>query len=144
MPPRAAQYHPDLVTVTVGGSLIQGYADGEFVTVEPMSDAVLEEVGTDGEVAISRSADRRMKVTIKLIGTSLSNAVLSSIVNAQLNAPGAMPTVNVQVEDVLGGSIASGAESWISKWPQKSYDRTAKTLEWEIHVASGDREELGN
>lgn len=140
---RLAKYNPDLVTITVGGVLIQGYADGEFVTIDHPGDQFLDEVGTDGEVAMSPSNDRRMTLTIKLLQTSQSNAYLSSLMNAQLNTS-PTPTVEIQVEDVGGGTLAYGAESWITKWPASSMDRTAKSREWAFRVANGNREEAGN
>jgi hypothetical protein len=141
---RLAKYNPDHVAITAAGVLIQGYADGEFVVIEHMTDQFQEEVGTDGEVVVSPSNDRRMKITIKLMQTSQSNPVLSSLLNAQLNAAGPMPTFEIQVEDTDGGTTAHGSEAWIAKWPSSSFDRTAKSREWEIHVAFGTRDEAGN
>jgi hypothetical protein len=140
---RLAKYNPDLVTITVAGVLIQGYADGEFVTIAQAADQFVDEVGTDGEVARSPTNDRRMDITIKLIQTSQSNAVLSSLLNADLNNPNGQ-TFSCQVEDVAGGTIAFGAESWIKKWPDSSFDRTAKSREWVIRIANGTRDEAGN
>ena len=140
---RLAKYNPDLVTITVGGVLIQGYADGEFVVIEDMSPLFNEEIGTDGEVARSPSNDRRKKITIKLLQTSKSNAVLSALLQADLNTPNGA-TFECSVEDTLGGTICHGAESWIVSYPSSSFDRTAKSREWELHVANGDRAEAGN
>lgn len=140
---RLAKYNPDLVVITVGGVIIQGFADGEFITVEPITPAFQEETGTDGEVALSPSNDRRLKVVIKLIQTSVSNAYLSSLLNESINDP-TIPTFEFNMEDTLGGSVAHGAEAWIVSFPSRSYDRTAKSREWEIHVASGTQDDVGN
>jgi hypothetical protein len=143
MPPRLAKYNPDQVSITCGGVLIQGFADGEFITVEQMTPSFDEVVGTDGEVARSRTSDKRLKVVIKLLQTSQSNPILSSLHNDDVNDPAGI-TFEFQMEDTLGGSIAFGAESWVTEIPSASMDRTAKSREWEIHVANGTREEAGN
>ena len=140
---RAARYNPDQVAITVGGVLIQGYADGEFITIEQITPGVQEECGTDGEVAVSLSNDRRLKIVIKLLQTSQSNPVLSQIYNNFINDPNGEFVV-VQVEDTGGGTSAYGAESWVVAMPNSSFDRTAKGREWEIHVANGTRNEAGN
>ena len=143
MPPRLAKYNPDQVSITCGGVAIQGFADGEFITVEQMTPTFDEVVGTDGEVARSKTSDKRLKVVIKLLQTSQSNPVLTSLHNDDANDAAGI-TFEFQMEDTLGGSIAFGAESWVVEIPPASMDRTAKSREWEIHVANGDREEAGN
>lgn len=140
---RLAKYNPDQVVITCGGSLIQGFADGEFITVENISPTFEDVVGTDGEVARSKSNDRRLKIVIKLLQTSLSNAVLSSLLAAD-DADPAGVTFDFSMEDALGGTVAQGPEAWVIQPPASSFDRTAKSREWEIHVAVGNRFEAGN
>lgn len=140
---RLAKYNPDQVVITCGGSLIQGYADGEFITVENISPTFEDVAGTDGEVARSKSNDKRLKVVLKLLQTSQSNAVLSAFL-AEDDADPAGVTFAFSMEDALGGTVAQGPEAWIVMQPTTTMDRTAKSREWEIHVAVGARNEAGN
>jgi hypothetical protein len=141
---RAVPYNPDEIVIYVAGQIMQGYADGEFLTIEQMTDGFQDVVGTDGEVAVSRSNDRRAKLTLKVLQTSLFNAVLTAQMLAQLNAPVGIPFFTAQVEDLSGGVIASGAQCWLTKWPDASFDRTAKSREWVLMIANADRAESGN
>lgn len=135
---RLARYNPNLVAVTIAGVLADGYADGSFVDIKAVTDAFQDVCGTDGEVALSPSNDRRVELTLKLMQTSLMNTVLTGLIRRQLANPNT-PTFEVSVENTLGGSLTSGAECWISKWPDEGYDRTAGSREWTIRIANGDR-----
>lgn len=136
-------YDPDEYTVYFNGILVQGYAEGEFVSVEQMSDAFSSVVGTDGEVARSKSNDRRVKVTIKLLQTSSSNAALSAIHQRDLNAPNGAGVGTLSIVDNFGATKVQGDQAWIVKMPAASLDRTAKSREWEIEVANCTRFEGG-
>lgn len=136
-------YDPDEYTLYFNGVLIQGYADGEFVTVSQMSDAFSSVVGTDGEVARSKTNDRRVKVTFKLLQTSASNAALSAIHNTDLNAPNGAGVGTLSIVDNLGSTKVQGDQAWIVKMPEATLDRSAKSREWEIEVANCTRYEGG-
>ena len=135
---------PDQVLVYFAGSRIQGFADGEFITYERMTPGFQEVVGTDGEVTRSKSNDFRSKIVIKLMQSSASNAFLSSILNTDLNAPNGAGVGTFQLQDLNGNTLVSGSQSWIVSYPQGSFDRTAKSREWEIHIADTVQTEGGN
>lgn len=143
-PPRMAPYVPTEVVIYLNGILADGYADGEFITVEQMSPGFQSVVGTSGEVARSPSGDRRVKVTIKLLQTSRTNAQFSDLHNSDLNAPNGAGVGAFLMQDLSGNSIVRGEQAWITKFPDASYDRTAKSREWEIEVAVGTRKDGGN
>lgn len=137
-------YDPDQVVITVGGVPIQGYADGEFITVEQVSNAFDDVAGTDGEVARSKSNDRRATATIKLLQTSESNLYLSGLHNVDLAAPNGAGVVSFQMVDKQGQTIIHADQAWIVKFPDNSMDRTAKSREWQIRIAHVNRIEGGN
>mgnify|MGYP003652755452 CR=1 FL=1 len=58
-------YSPKDITVIVAGTIITGFAEDTFVTLERDSEAFVKIVGADGEVARSASAD--LSGTIVLI-----------------------------------------------------------------------------
>lgn len=134
--PTAKFYDPDQVVVYFAGGLIQGFADGEFIAVEMMSDGFGDVVGTDGEVARSKSNDRRATVTIKLLQTSDSNLFLSGIHTTDLNAPAGAGVGSLLIQDLQGTTLLNAVSAWIVKFPDQSFDRTAKSREWQIRCAA--------
>jgi len=108
-----------------------------------LSDAFNDVVGTDGEVARSKSNDRRGTVTIKLLQTSLSNAFLSGVHGTDLEAPGGAGVAPFSMQDLQGGTVVA-SEGCITKYPDNSMDRTVKSREWVIRLARIERLEGGN
>jgi hypothetical protein len=141
-------YDPDQSVVYFAGIRLQGFADGEYITAEMKSDGFTSVVGTDGEVARSKSNDKRCLVTVKLLHTSSSNAQLSGVLNTDLNAPngagvGAFMLADNSTPTSAGTPLVVGAEAWIVKAPDLSRDRTTKSLEWQIEIAECTRFEGG-
>ena len=114
-----------------------GFADGEFVRIERETEAFGVVVGTDGEVTRNSNNDDRATVTVILMQSSESNAVLRGLVNADKNTPGGSGIgallINSSRND--GGLLHEGAESWIMTPPDHSYDREATSREWQFRVA---------
>lgn len=142
----ARVYNPDEVTIIVGPVLIRsGFADGEFLRVEGEADTVGDVVGTDGEVAISRSNDKRATVMILLMQTALANQGLSVLSNLAANSPNmAGAIVPFEANDNNGTAIYAAENAWVRKPPDAGYDRTAQTREWPIRCASLVRNDGAN
>ncbi len=125
-------YDPKEIIVTVGGQIISGFSE-DVVTVTRVEDAVIDEVGADGEVIRILSNDRRGTVTISLLPTSASNLVLSVIANAdELGGGNVVPLL---VKDNRGNDLHVGAEAWIVKQPDAIYNKSNQPREWELRVA---------
>jgi Protein of unknown function (DUF3277) len=126
-------YDPDQVSVVAMGIPITGgYADGEFLTIEMVSDAFGEVVGTDGEVTRSKSNDNRATIKIKLMQSSPNNTALSAVYNLDLLTPGGAGIGPFLVRDRQGTAIYTAAHCWIKKAPDVSMDRTATHREWTL------------
>lgn len=138
------EYDADQVLVYFNGVRLQGFADGEFFTVTQLSDGFTDVVGTDGEVTRSKTNDRRVTVMAKLMQSSSANAALSVIHNSDLNAPNGAGVGTFLMQDMNGGTIVSGPQAWIVKYPDGSMDRGAKGRDWEIRIANAERVEAGN
>lgn len=139
-------YNADEVTIVVGPALIDsGLADGEFLRIEQESDDTEDVAGTDGEVAVSRTNDRRANATILVMQTSDGNdklSVLSNLVReAEAMAGGIVPFL---VKDANGRTVMEAANAWVSRAPDRSFDRTAQTNEWQIRLANLVRFDGGN
>lgn len=137
-------YDPDQVTVSFAGIVLQGFADGSFVTVSQETDNFTDVVGSDGEVSRSKTNDRRATITFKLMQTSSSNALLSAIANADLAAPAGAGVGQLMVRDRQGTSLYRADEAWISKPPDVDFDRGATSREWTLRCAKLERTDGGN
>jgi len=139
-------YNADEVIVTVGTVIIDsGLADGEFLTIEQDTEDTEDVVGTDGEVAVSRTNDRRATATIKLLQTSSANdglSALSALVKESPSMAGAF--VPFHVQDLNGRSLFTASQCWVRKAPDRTFDRTAQSTEWEIRIAHLKRVDGGN
>jgi hypothetical protein len=129
-------YDPNEVDIIFGGFPLSGFADGEFVTIEEDSNAFNDVVGTDGQVTRSKSNDRRATVTVKLMQSSPSNGVLSSLHQTDKNSPNGAGIATLEIKDKSGTSLHRAREAWIQKSPDVSYDREPTSREWPIRCAS--------
>ena len=139
-------YNADEVDIVVGAVLVNsGFADGEFLRVEQESDDTEDVVGTDGEVSVSRTNDQRATITILVMQTSDSNDGLSAYATAAKTAPGMTGAiVPVLIKDQNGRTLMEGANAWVQRSPDRSFDRTAQANEWAIRVAHLTRLDGGN
>lgn len=137
---RTTLYNGDEVTIIFGPALIDssgGYADGEFCTVVMESDDASDVAGTDGEVAVSRSNDRRATITVKLLQTALMNDVLSALRDAFVYVDAGIGGVHpIYIQDRNGTSLFTGQHAWIQRGPDVSYDREATSREWVIRCSN--------
>lgn len=137
-------YDPDQVTVSFAGIVMQGFADGSFVSISQESDDFSDVVGTDGEVSRSKTNDRRATITFKLMQTSASNVLLSAISNADRDAPAGAGVGALMIRDRQGTSLYRADEAWISKPPDVDFDRGATSREWTLRCARLQRTDGGN
>jgi len=138
-------YDANEVTVSIAGLPIEsGFDDGEFVRIEQESEDFIDKVGTDGEVTRSKTNDRRATVSILLMQSSDANALLSGLNNIDRLAGNGAGVGPFLVRDRQGLALYAGAECWISKPPDVSFDREPTAREWTLRVASLERFDGGN
>lgn len=127
-------YDPARVTVIIGGIPISGYADGTFLTVEPMSDAVMSEAGADGEIARAISSDKRYTFTLTLQQGSTSNDALSGLflLDQASNGGGMVP---IAVADLSGRTLFAVSRAWITKMPTVEFGKELNDREWVFTTA---------
>lgn len=131
-------YNADEVTLVIGAALIDsGFADGEFISYDHVSDSIQSVAGSDGEVAISRSNDKRVTINLTLLQTSDANDILEGLHQLQ-RLPGGSGVAPYTIRDRNGRSLHEG-RCWIQKPPTVTYDRGATSRQW----ALGGVEEYG-
>lgn len=139
-------YNADEVTIVFGASILDsGFADGEFLRVEQDTDDTEDFVGTDGEVTISRTNDRRATMTVVLMQTSSGNDEMTVYSNLTRNSPNFTGAIlPMAVKDQNGRTLHEGTHCWVAKAPDRSFDRGPQRVEWKIRVAHLDRVDGGN
>jgi hypothetical protein len=128
-------YTPDAVTASIAGINIEGAADGEWLSLKMVSDQYSDVIGTQGDVARSRSNDYRADVEVTLLQTSPTNDLLSALAEADRNSLNGAGVGSFQIKDNSGRSLYYAAEAWIMKLPDVSFDRTVKERKWTIRCA---------
>lgn len=141
---RFSEYDPDQVIVSVGGADIEGFAPGNFVTIAMDNDAFNMTVGTQGDVTRSRLTNKAGKITVRLMQTSPSNDLLSTIHNLDQVTPNGGGVFAVAVRDsATGRAFWNGASAWIVKAPDVQFDAQDTPREWVIQVAKLERFDAG-
>jgi hypothetical protein len=128
-------YDSDQYTVSFAGIPIHGYADGPFLTIEMVGDQFTDVIGTDGEIARSKTNEQRATATIRLLQTSDSNDLLSAVLNLDLKTPNGAGVGVFTVRDNQGRTILNAGEAWITKIPSVELDRGATEREWTFRLA---------
>ena len=127
------QYDPKKIVATFRGILIQGYADGTFVTAERKEDAFDTSVGAGGDVTRVRNNDRTGLVTLTLQSESLTNDLLSA--NLLIDEESGLGIGALMVKDLNGTTLISAESAWIKKFPVGEYADDGGSREWVIECA---------
>ena len=139
-------YSADGITISIANILIEGgHGDGEFLTVNQDTDDFTDVVGSTGEVAVSRTNDRRAEITLKLLQTADVNDQLSALSNlARTRGAGMIGAGPLYIRDRNGRTLFEAPTCWIAKPPDYSADRGAKMREWKIRCGQLTRFDGGN
>ena len=129
-------YDSAQVVLIVNGIAIQsGRDEGDFVKVTMKSDAFTSKVGSDGEVARSKSNDERADVEVTTMQTSLSNDALSAMYLADVNVPGGFSVGPFLLKDINGTTLVAAAKCWIRKVADVSFGKETGTRVWNFELA---------
>ena len=129
-------YDADQISLNIVGiPITSGYADGEFLRIEKETDDFTDVVGTDGSVTRSKTKDERATITVVLMQTADSNAVLAALSQADRAASNGAGVGALFARDRQGTSLYEADECWISKSADATFDREATAREWICRVA---------
>lgn len=129
-------FDPAQLTATINGHLLGGFMDGTFMTIERKEDSWTPHVGADGEYARVRNRNKSGTIKFTLMQTSSSNDFLSSLLAID-EATGA-GTGAAQVRDLLGRTVAAGADCYVLKPASVQYGKDMQGREWTIEVPQLD------
>ena len=73
-------YDPTKLVVIVGGVIVSGFIDGDFITAKRDEDLYMKRVGADGHVARARNANKSGTIEITLLQSSPAVNELAALV----------------------------------------------------------------
>lgn len=128
-------YSANEITMMFAGVPIDsGRGDDEFCSITKVEDTYTYKAGVDGEGTRSENKNSLYRIIITLMRTSASNAVFSTIHNADKAIPGGSGIVPMMIRDRGGRSLFTTAEAWVVKDPDNTYAREANTIAWTIEA----------
>ena len=128
-------YDPKEILLLVAGVPIDGFADGDFITVE-FPESFTTQIGAQGAHTRSRVADSTADMTVTLQQTSPGNAYLTSLLAAD-RALGVL--VPVLLKDLIGNDLIAATQAYITQRPSLNFGAESGSREWSIklHNATG-------
>ncbi|NIQ91021.1 MAG: DUF3277 family protein [Nitrospinaceae bacterium] len=129
-------YNPADVTLVFGGIIVDGYADGTFITVARNEDAFTLMIGSDGEACRAKSNNKSGTVVFTLMQSSLANDLLSAQFNLDELSPGGDGIAPLLMKDNSGRTVVAAETAWIRKPADITFGREIENREWTIETNS--------
>lgn len=105
------------VVVAYGGQTLEGFAPDSFVSLSFNVDRTDEEVGADGNVAVSFTPDRTGACTLSFQQNSPANDILADVI-AQQELRGKVVRANLTIADPSGAVFAELINCHIKTTPE--------------------------
>ena len=133
----ASTYKREDVIVTIeaplagGAYIIEGYAEGEFLTIEPDGDGWTKTSGSHQQVTRNRMDMPGGMITMNLQGGSPSNQVMYDLWQADKDT--GTSTFAITVRDVRsGGKLAQSEAAYVKQVPNLVFGDEIQDVEWVI------------
>ena len=127
-------YSGEKVIITVGGVIVTGFADGDFITASYEEDRYTAKIGADGEIGRSKTASRLGTIEIVLASTSLANTELSTLFNLSLLG-GIDAPIPVAVADLSGRGLVAASKCWVKTAPDWVRGKEISENTWTLQAA---------
>lgn len=130
-------YDPKKIVITIGPHIVTGYAEDEFISIEPVGDGTTSMSGADGEVVRSLSNDGRHTITLTVQAQSPTNTYLSNLMRLD-RASGGRGIVPFMLRDLLGTSLFAASQCWVVNTPTQGFGAQATEREWALEAVATD------
>jgi len=124
-------YSGDEVSVVLGDRALSGLLS---VTLSREADSFTDSVGMDGEVARTKTSDRRGNAVIVLQQTSPDNDFISSLL--AIDESNGTGTFNLLVRDQNGTSLFDSETAWVMKPADSAFGAESAEREWTIRCSN--------
>ena len=127
---RSTTYDPTQVTCVIGGNIIEGYSEGEAITIEMDSPLWRLHKGQTSSVFV-KNPHRGGKIMLQLLQSSPSNARLQKYLDKARagTSPGAF---DILIENNRGGEVCRATACVIEGEPQLIFGNTPQDRRWTI------------
>ena len=125
-------YSPERVDTSWGGVNLTGFAEGTAITLRRNADNSAQAVGMQGDVGITKTANRTGQVEMVFMQTSETNRILSAVQATQDLEGSDVIRGDIVVTDPSGGMIALARNCHIMTPPEVSLsdDQSPRTWVW--------------
>lgn len=123
-------WDPGRVVVVYGVAPLSGFAPGTFVKASMMTDTYRRIPGCDGDSTRVRSRDAGARVTLTLLQSSASNAVLNTAVAGDRVLDNGLPPVPLIVKSMHGLSLFFAQQAWVVRPTDQEYAATMTGRVW--------------
>lgn len=120
----ATTYDPSKLTVIVGGVIVTGFTDGDFITAKRDEDLYMKRVGADGHVARARNGNKSGTIEIKLLQSSPAVNELAALValdNFLFDGDILIPISVVNPGD--GAELVVATQAWLKTPPEMVFGK---------------------
>jgi hypothetical protein len=124
-------YSPTDVLFTVGGYIVTGW---DSISIARGTDGFQTIKGIRGKNTRVRNLDTSANITIRIIQTSPSNDVFSTIHDQDLSR--GTGRLSLTLKDTTGQSVFDSAEAWIVSYPAVVFSGDFEYREWRIFCQS--------
>lgn len=127
-------YDPKKFSLIIGGNIIGGFVEDDFVEVERDEDAYKKYAGVSGEIARVKNLNRSGSIKLRLMQSSDSNDALSLL--AALDEFANLGVVPILARDHSGRSLFAAVLGWVKKYPKATWKKDVSGWEWIIDTTS--------
>jgi hypothetical protein len=139
MPGNVTVFDFTQVLASFGPIAIQGFADGDAISVEYNGDRETKVVGADGNVVRVVSANKAATVTLRLQRGSPTAAAFRAWKKTTIKPLDQQP---FRIRDIAAGIVHQSLIAWIGPEPAPSFSPDAPVEEWTIECAAFDSGQL--
>lgn len=125
-----------------GGAISLGEGAGasdEGISIDSTGEINTMQVGADGSGQHSLHADRSGRLTVRLLKTSPTNALLMAMYNLQTSSPALHGQNTITITDMTRGDVITARQVAFTKAPSLSYGKEAGMNEWDFSAVRIDR-----
>lgn len=125
-----------------GGAISLGEGAGaadEGISIDSTGEINTMQVGADGSGQHSLHADRSGRLTVRLLKTSPTNALLMAMYNLQTSSPTLHGQNTITITDMARGDVITARQAAFTKAPSLNYGKEAGMNEWEFVAVRIDR-----
>ena len=124
-----------------GGAINLGAGAGaaeEGISYERSEEQDTMTIGADGTAMHSLRANKSGKVTVRLLKTSVTNAALQAMFNAQTVSGSLHGQNTITIFNTVTGDVITGQQCAFARLPSNTYAKEAGVIEWEFNAGQID------